>query len=437
MLKTTLPTKILTSYKAKVVIEATLAKQLRYFVDQVPTECQWYTQVRREEIDGVIVFTCFGDILIPPQKVGPEDVESDPIGIAKMWSQEGKLLEASRPDLTDLERDALLNERTAAAWNWCHSHVRMPIAPSNTDNEQWQTWVKLHHDNGAAEHPPMMLIVNKKDEIFVRVYDPTTKVQFENIAVEIGGNTDPELAYVTEALATKLTKIEPPKPKEEPKPTPSPWGSGRDSWSTGYGSHGGGSQNLRQQIADKTKDLLGAGGKASAPLSGGRPTPPMGGASSASYQVLNGKDIANLTDAFDKATDARHATREQGFKSLFKWIDSNSAPGTWKAIQELLSLHAKSEQDPAQYLDVLKGYLPNTYKDVNEGQVMKDLVDFEQDTASGLDLLDAVVAFDAVGEEAAAAAIMDALCLYQDALWTPVPAKEYRVPDNLQFRMLD
>ena len=447
-MKTTLPTKILTAYKAKLVIESRLAKQIKYFVSQVPTECQWYTQVKRTQDQEEIVFTCYGDILIPPQKVGDKDVDMDSVGVAKMWMQESKRLAETQVDLIEADRDDIINKAMQSAWCWCHSHVRMPIPPSETDNKQWQTWVEMHQKTGDPEHPPMMLIVNKNDEIFIRVYDPTTKVQFENIALEIEEQADPELSYVQDAVATKLTAIEVVSKVIEPNkkymedrisPTADPWNVKQHNKTWGSG----GSAGLREQLQQRTSQIVQERGyqypqgeSQARPQGTAGPTSPQTvDGYSGSYAVLNQKDIKILTLAFEDAVNTRHSLREAGFKSLYRWIDSNGTAGTWMAISRLLKLRESGDSVLENYLAVLRNSIGKAFTELSEGKILKEIVEFEHETGCGLDLLDAVVAFDAMGEPEASASLIDAFALYDfpDAQ----PQQPYQMPANLPFKVLD
>jgi hypothetical protein len=421
MFKTTLPVKFLAAYKTKLVIEPKLAKQMRHFVKECPQECQWYTFITRTEENGCIVFTCSGDILIPPQKIGPKDVDMDSIGVVKMWREEEAALKAADPSLTDTQVDTIINQSMAKAYMWCHSHVSMGITPSPTDNSQWETWVKLHDQSGTPEHPPGMLILNKADEMFVRIYDPVTKIQFENIVIEVPTVFDPELTIVNEALKTKLSKIEE-KPKEvKTKPTtisPNPHYQqhlgAANTW--GMGAPTGGSSGLRGAIQEGINTHIGGGpGKTQAPLWGQHePHQTAGKFTSKTYQILSRSDVKVLSEALDDAFPETKDT-PKAKKVLNNWLQTNLKPGSWKSIYDLIDLYKTGVQDLNAYLKPL--IFSNPAKDPTIEETITELVQFDGETGRGLDLLDAVAAYEQVGKDLATPALIAAFSSTQSSAW--------------------
>jgi hypothetical protein len=114
------------------------------------------------------------DIIIPKQTVGAADVETSD-------NQQFELLQLLREQNSDLK---VVNEILQSMTMWCHSHVNMGIGPSGTDNATFKKFIKLDQDSNIQRVQAMM-IFNKRDEAFTRVYDPFLNVLWENIPLEV------------------------------------------------------------------------------------------------------------------------------------------------------------------------------------------------------------------------------------------------------------
>lgn len=154
----------------------TISKVMYMVNKQQNLECQWYHQVERH-LEGDTIVYWIHDLFIPNQEVTQTTVESNGQDIQDMWQQVKK----SRPKIKNLKDLGKLMKVTTA---WCHSHHRMPVTPSSQDNTQWKEQLEL----GAKSNPKaiqIMMIINQKEEVFSRVYDPILGLEFEKVSVQI------------------------------------------------------------------------------------------------------------------------------------------------------------------------------------------------------------------------------------------------------------
>jgi hypothetical protein len=371
-MKTTSPCRTITAYKARFEIEAITAKQMRYFVAEVPVECQWYTRCKREIRDGSIVFTLYGDILIPPQQVHAQKVDMEPKDTMNMWMEHTNLLKQT--GLSDVEADDITNQDMAAAWCWCHSHVNMAATPSKEDEEQWQTWVKLNDQSKKATAPPAMLILNKNDEIFVRVYDKETLIQFENIPVVVHPSTEPDLAYVQAAIKTKLTEMKKPEKPPQTQPIVPAYG--------GYNNRAGGYMHTATQThVGKTTST---NGKQQAlwkpPVT---QTKPKAITSQNFFTVLTEQEVKTLTSIFDSLR--KNNPSDSDYKRFVHWVEGHCDQQAFTTLGMLLFTNLTEKE----FLQVLNRHNGKAETEII-AKVISEITDYDLDYF--LDLMDLLVA---------------------------------------------
>lgn len=158
-----------------IAFEHDTLQQIQYMVKKHPIECQWFHRVNRLIKDNFVIYYLH-DLFIPEQFVGGVDVESSPQMMMKMWQQVKK----DRKFKTNKELSPLMQNTSA----WCHSHHKMGVDPSPTDNEQWATQKKLAI-SGKQTAPQIMLIMNKENKCFTRVYDPVLDIEFDHVPIHI------------------------------------------------------------------------------------------------------------------------------------------------------------------------------------------------------------------------------------------------------------
>ena len=162
--------------------------QMRYIVDETPTELGWFFFVDAQKDNVYRLHTC----VVPPQTVSAAYVEIDSealVDTSLKLHQEGH-------DLSTM-------------YAWFHSHVNMPVNPSLTDEEE----VEEHLDTC-----PIFIrgITNKKGDIEVNVYLRDKGIAYMDVDFHVEGRVLDEKTEqeMTDILADNLTpeRIAPLKP---------------------------------------------------------------------------------------------------------------------------------------------------------------------------------------------------------------------------------
>lgn len=193
--------KNLITYKPTVLIPHEIAASIRALVNGTDAkECQWFHQVNRITFrtGNRVVYSLEG-IYIPEQEVTAATVESDPVkGLMGLWKElkDSNLKEDGTADTEVV--NAIVSKMNV----WAHSHVNMACIPSGTDESTFKQWWTQAEAQESSE-PSIMMIVNKRDEVYIRVFDPYLGVHFENPDIEIS-YPEVDLSYVQNALKDKI-----------------------------------------------------------------------------------------------------------------------------------------------------------------------------------------------------------------------------------------
>jgi hypothetical protein len=185
--------KVGTRYKPVIVISQKLLARVQYLVTSWDQECQWFHQVSRR-VDGDRIIYKLSDLLIPEQETFPAFVESTGDLTAKLWMQ---IREERNMSLAELS--PIMKSTTC----WCHSHVNMPARPSGTDVQQFQEQIELGL-NGGQSGPQLMMIFNKKGDVYAQVVDIETNLVFENVPIEIDHRYD--FSDIDEIISSRIKK---------------------------------------------------------------------------------------------------------------------------------------------------------------------------------------------------------------------------------------
>lgn len=177
-----------TNKKAKISIEKIAWDKMKALVEEFSSEVAWHGIARRGDKDGEYIID---DIIIYPQTVSGVTVTTDQIEY-QTWLYE-------QPD------EVFNNIRMQG-----HSHVNMGTSPSSVDTNYYEGIV----DQMTDEMFYIFMILNKKGERFVNIYDKKDNVLYESKDVTITILVDPE-DPVEVMLAEAKEKIK----KEIPKPT--------------------------------------------------------------------------------------------------------------------------------------------------------------------------------------------------------------------------
>jgi len=186
MLTNSMQYSVLLSKKYELIIPAEIYAQMRLIVDEIETEIQWFQEISSEVIGNVVKIT-LSDIHIPEQAMGSTTVESSASEIANYWMDYMKKHSES-PEKT--------GQRVASTRVWAHSHVNMAAHPSGTDINQWASFIRDTRDQGIS----MMLILNRKGEIYSRLYDPALGVEVVGLPIHYS-------SYQSDTIRSRLTEI--------------------------------------------------------------------------------------------------------------------------------------------------------------------------------------------------------------------------------------
>ena len=145
---------------------------IKHLVNIAPKEAQWFHRLETIRNKHGVIYKIY-DIYIPEQYCSVAEVESTDSMMISFYKE-----------LLAEHGSAKTNEIMSSLNVWCHSHHNMGTGPSGQDNSQFLEFVKQNSDSGS-NNPQIMMIFNKKDEYYSRVYDPKTGFICENIPIEI------------------------------------------------------------------------------------------------------------------------------------------------------------------------------------------------------------------------------------------------------------
>lgn len=186
--------------KPIVVIPYDLKAQIMALVNGTNAqECQWYHCIDTviDEKTQKIEYHLNG-MFIPKQEVSGTYVESPGTGFIEIYNE----LKTTYTDEAGVVNKSAVNEVLGKMHAWCHSHVNMAANPSNTDETTFKEWVQQNETQGITS-PVIMMIVNKREEVYLRVYDPQNTIYVEHPDILIL-MPETDLSYVQHALAEKI-----------------------------------------------------------------------------------------------------------------------------------------------------------------------------------------------------------------------------------------
>lgn len=147
---------------------------IQHIVDIAPKEAQWYHQVEQMETeDGALAYRIH-EMYIPEQWCSGAEVESDPEMFITFYKE-----------LVEVHGQEKANEIIQNMDAWCHSHHSMGVNPSGQDIKQFREQCKRAGEDGK-EGPQIMMIFNKKDDYYCRIWDPKNNLMFENVELVVG-----------------------------------------------------------------------------------------------------------------------------------------------------------------------------------------------------------------------------------------------------------
>ena len=172
----------------KIVLTHKLLQQIRHLVDIAPQEAQWFHTIEYHEDNNYYVLD---GMYIPEQVCSAAEVDSSPTMMVDFYKE---LAEASGP----VEASNLLSNMGA----WCHSHHNMNVSPSGQDVTQFTTMINNAIDQNNLK-PQIMLIFNKQDQYYNRVWDPENDIIWENVPLLVQGY---DFTHITDEANRKFKK---------------------------------------------------------------------------------------------------------------------------------------------------------------------------------------------------------------------------------------
>jgi len=163
---------------------------IQHIVDLAPKEAQWFHRLERIDAGSHTVYRIFG-MYIPEQYCSGAEVESEPEMMMNFYKE-----------LRDENGQDEANEIMANLTVWCHSHHNMGVNPSGQDTKQFREQI----DNAKEQNvdlPQVMIIFNKKNQYYCRIWDPENEIMYENVDLIIGNYDFKDL---TEQTKTKFKK---------------------------------------------------------------------------------------------------------------------------------------------------------------------------------------------------------------------------------------
>ena len=144
-------------------------ERMKYLVGIAPKEAQWFHLVKVEE-DGVYRNYILDNIFIPDQYTSMSEVDTSDEFMRLFYK---KLL-----SIYGEETNSILSQMTC----WCHSHHTMTPNPSSQDHKQFEELIKLQEQD-ENESPQIMIIFNKSNQHYNRIWDPQLGHLFENVPI--------------------------------------------------------------------------------------------------------------------------------------------------------------------------------------------------------------------------------------------------------------
>lgn len=163
---------------------------IRHIVAIAPQEAQWFHRLERIE-EGSTTYYRIYEMYIPEQYTSAAQVESEPLMMVKMFK-----------DLREQHGLEKTNKIMQNLTVWCHSHHNMGVSPSGQDVKQFAEQIKNAHD-ANVDLPQIMLIFNKKDTFYSKIFDPKYGLVFENVELLM---EDYDFSHIDKEAKTKFKK---------------------------------------------------------------------------------------------------------------------------------------------------------------------------------------------------------------------------------------
>lgn len=164
----------LLNLQPKITISHYDLQAIKHIVDIAPQEAQWFMTCKKHTFSNQVYYEIEG-MYIPEQITSATQVESDPMAMVSLYKE-------IKENYTQEETNKIMSSLTV----WCHSHHNMGVSPSGQDIKQFTKQAKDALDANITL-PQIMLIFNKKDTFYSKIFDPETGLIFENVPIQVKG----------------------------------------------------------------------------------------------------------------------------------------------------------------------------------------------------------------------------------------------------------
>ena len=165
-------------------------KAIEHIVDIAPQEAQWFNRVEKI-VQGNHIYYRVYEMYIPEQYCSAAQVESDPMMMVSFFKELQKEYGTEQT-----------NEIMSNLTSWSHSHHNMGVSPSGQDVKQFNEQCKNAMDSGV-KNPQIMMIFNKKNSFYSKVFDPELGLVFEHVPFVI---QDYDFDWITKQAKEKFKK---------------------------------------------------------------------------------------------------------------------------------------------------------------------------------------------------------------------------------------
>lgn len=211
----------LLSCNPKIIMSHMDLEAVKHIVSIAPQEAQWFHRLEKITAGTSIYYRVY-EMYIPEQYTSVAQVESDPQMMYKFYKE-----------LKEEHGSTQANEIMSNLTAWCHSHHTMGVSPSGQDVKQFKEQCQNAHDSGVTA-PQLMMIFNKKNTCYTKLFDPALGLTFENVPILI---QEYDFSHIDAQAKVKFkkpkSKIFKSKSKNTTSIFPSPTRSFTD-WNFGY-----------------------------------------------------------------------------------------------------------------------------------------------------------------------------------------------------------
>lgn len=199
----------LLNLKPIIVISHKGLEAVKKIVSIAPQEAQWFHTVTCVTSSNQIELHLSENLYIPKQNTS----------LAQVDTTSAMMMEFYRELQEEYQDQEIINEKLSSMTCWSHSHHNMSPSPSSQDDAQFNTFVSsaIQQNQNSWQ---IMLIFNKSQKFYSRIYDPRTGLIIEGVPIVV--EHDYDFSYIEAAAKTKF--IYPQKkvsfPKKLSAPTP-------------------------------------------------------------------------------------------------------------------------------------------------------------------------------------------------------------------------